>query len=428
MLGTKNFMSEKLSQFNKNMRILQVNKFYYARGGADKYFLELSQALTQAGHEVAVFSMEHPKNQATPYAKYFVSRLSFNEGGFKDKLKTPGRVIYSLEAKRKFKKLVIDFKPDIIHIHNIYHQLSPSILDVVKKFNIPVVMHLHDYKLICPNYQLFTNGHVCEACKPDHYCECTKKRCFKNSFSKSALATLEMFIHHRCLKIYAKNIHTLIAPSAFMKQKLVEFNWPENKIKVIVNPFSASLQASEKELNDAKSENYLLFFGRLSKEKGLLTLVEAAAKTQSNLKFAGIGEQQDMLETEAKKHNVKAEFLGFKSGEELKNIILKAKAVIIPSIWYENMPLSLLEALNLGKPVLASRIGGLPEIIQEGQNGYLFNPGDASDLADKINKLNQSDLNKISQFARNSVKDFSPEKNLQQVIAVYQEVLSKNKQ
>ena len=409
------------------MRILQVNKFHYPRGGADKYFLELSEALAKAGHEVAVFSMKHPKNQPTPYAKYFVSRLSFNEGNLIDKLKTPGRVIYSLEAKRKFKKLVTDFKPDLIHIHNIYHQLSPSILDVAKKFKIPVLMHLHDYKLICPNYQLFTNGQICEACKPNKYCACLKKQCFKNSFSKSALVTLEMFIHHRILKIYAKNIQTLIAPSAFMKEKIMEFNWPENKIKVIVNPFSASLQASEAELNNPERENYLLFFGRLSKEKGLLTLIEAATKTQSHLKFAGSGEEQETLMAAAKKQNVKAEFLGFKSGEELKQIILKAQAVVIPSIWYENMPLSLLEALNLGKPVLASRIGGLPEIIQEGKNGYLFNPGEATDLAEKINLLKENDLNKIAQFARQSVQNLSPENNLQQVMAVYEEVLSKHK-
>jgi glycosyltransferase involved in cell wall biosynthesis len=223
------------------MRILQVNKFHYNRGGADKYYLSLIKNLEQDGHQVAAFSMYHPKNSASLYAKYFVSRLSFNEGGLIDILKTPGRMIYSLEAKRKFKNLVKDFKPEIIHIHNIYHQISPSILDIAAKFKIPVVMHLHDYKLICPNYQLFVGGETCEACKPHKYFNCYRKQCFKGSKSKSMLATLEMFIHHRLLKIYEKNIHTFIAPSDFMKQKLVEFGWNINKIKLVINPFDAEM-------------------------------------------------------------------------------------------------------------------------------------------------------------------------------------------
>lgn len=136
------------------MRILQVNKFNYIRGGAEKYFIEISKNLEELGHQVAIFSMHHPKNNPSPWEKYFVSRLSFNEAKLRDRLITPGRILYSLEAKRKFKSLVKDFKPDIIHIHNIYHQISPSILDVAKKYQIPVVMHLHDYKLICPKIHI----------------------------------------------------------------------------------------------------------------------------------------------------------------------------------------------------------------------------------------------------------------------------------
>lgn len=403
------------------MRILQVNKFHYARGGADKYYLSLGEALTKAGHEVAYFSMKHPKNEPSSFSKYFVSRISFNEGTLKDKLKTPGRMIYSLEAKAKFKKLLADFKPDVIHIHNIYHQISPSILDVAKKAGIPVVMHVHDYKLICPNYQLFSHGQICESCKPHKYCQCVKKKCFKDSRAKSSLAALEMFIHHSVLKIYERGVDTFITPSNFMKEKLVSWGRSADNIKVITNPFDPqmSLEPDEKR---ATAEDYLLYFGRLSEEKGLKVLIEAAALTGVKLKFAGTGPQMPELDALAKKINTSLEFLGFKGGEELKQIILKARAVIIPSIWLENMPLSLLEALNLGKVVIASNIGGIPEIIKDGDNGLLFKPGDVNDLAKTIKKLDNmsgSEKEKMAQNAQLSVSHYDENSNLKQVLDIY---------
>lgn len=405
------------------MRILQVNKFHYSRGGADKYYLHLGKMLQENGHQVAYFSMKHPKNLPCSEEKYFISRLSFNEGGFKDKLKTPFRMIYSLEAKRKFNQLLQDFKPDIIHIHNIYHQISPSILDAARHHKIPVVMHLHDYKLICPNYQLFTKGKICEACKPDHYFNCTRKCCFKDSFSKSLLATLEMRIHHSWLKIYKKNINTFIAPSLFMKNKVVEFGWSADKIKVVINPFSQSFINSESNLKNNSAANYFLYFGRLSPEKGLEILIQAAALTGSKIKIAGLGPEEKKLKALAKSLKVEVDFLGFKEGKDLQQLIVEAKGVIIPSIWYENMPLSLLESLSLGKPVLASNIGGFPEIIQEGINGWLFKAGSVEDLVVKIKALDKIDAKEMSQAALDSVKNFQPAKHLKEIENIYQAIL-----
>lgn len=406
------------------MRILQVNKFYYPLGGADKYFLDLSRALEKAGHEVAVFSMAHPKNIPSPFSQYFVSQINFNKGGWRDKLRAPGRIIYSFEAKRKFKKLIVDFKPDIIHIHNIYHQISPSILDIAKKFKIPVIMHLHDYKLICPNYQLFADGKICEACKPRKYYRCTQKRCFKGSLLKSFLATIEMYLHHSVWEIYEKNINTFIAPSAFIKNKIIEFGWQPEKIKVIINPFSPLFITSREEKDKIIKEDYLLYFGRLSLEKGLSTLIKAAASSGSHLKFVGSGQAEAELKKIAEEYKVKAEFLGFKSGEELRPVILQAKAVIIPSIWYENMPLSLLEALSLGKIVIAASSGGVPEIIKDGVNGLLFNAGDVDDLSAKIKLLDSINLKVMEDEAKKSVSHLTMDNNLHEVINVYQRVLS----
>ena len=323
----------------------------------------------------------------------------------------------------KFKKLIIDFKPDIIHIHNIYHQISPSILDVAKKHKIPVVMHLHDYKLICPNYQLFVNGKVCEDCKPKKYYRCIKKKCFKKSLAKSLLAALEMYIHHSILKIYEKNIKIFIAPSRFMKEKLIDFSWPENKIKTVINPFSPELNSRSDSLISETEEDYFLYFGRLSEEKGLKTLIEAAAINGVKVKLAGIGAEEENLRQVAANLKVEADFLGFKSGEDLKHIILKAKAVVIPSIWHENMPLSLLEALNLGKLVIVSNIGGMPEIIKHGENGLLFKPGDEHDLAARMNDLNVIDITRIKRAAALSVKDLTIKNNSEEVEKIYREIL-----
>ncbi|MDD2584281.1 MAG: glycosyltransferase [Bacteroidales bacterium] len=413
------------------MRILQVNKYHYPRGGADKYFLDISEALKRAGHEVAVFSMSHPQNTPSAYEKYFVSRISFNENlGWKNVIKIPGRVIYSLEAKRKFKKLVQDFKPDIIHLHNIYHQISPSILSLAKKFKIPVVMHLHDYKLICPNHTLFNQGKYCDRCLPHKYFNCFKYRCLKDSYLASLLVSLEMYVHHSILKIYEKGVGLFIAPSLFMKEICQSAFWPEEKIVLAYNPYSEDLikGGTMNEARDNKQEDYLLYFGRLSPEKGLDVLIKAAFITNSNLKIVGSGEEEGRLrelvkQEETEGHKAQIDFLGFKSGNELRDIILRAKAVVMPSIWAENMPLSLLEAMKLGKVVIASRIGGFPEMISDGVNGFLFNPNDVNDLVLSIKKLASFDLASLSIKAQERVKDLSPDNNLAEVLKIYQQAI-----
>ncbi|MFA5155225.1 MAG: glycosyltransferase family 4 protein [Patescibacteria group bacterium] len=408
------------------MKILQVNKFHYPRGGADKYFLDLAAALRSAGHEVAVFAMQHPQNLPAPESRYFVSRISFNSRRLKDQLKAPGRVLYSLEAKRKFSALVKDFQPEIIHLHNIYHHLSPSILSVAKEHKIPVVMHLHDYKLICANHALFAHGAYCEHCRPNRYYQCFLRRCLKDSYAASALAAAEMYLHHSILKIYEKNIAVFIAPSRFMKEIVVSFGQPAEKIQVIYNGYNPELlKPGGTAIIDGKLKDggYLLYFGRLSEEKGLDTLIRAAALSGQSVKIAGRGPVGEKLKQLAGALKAPVEFLGQKTGAELSALIAGAKAAIIPSIWPENMPLSLLEALSLGKPVIASNIGGLPEVIADGRNGFLFAPGKADDLARCIEKLAETDLSAMGQAAKITAAAFSPQQNLAAVLAVYRSLL-----
>jgi glycosyltransferase involved in cell wall biosynthesis len=405
------------------MRILQVNKFYYPRGGADKYFLWLTGALEKAGHTVAVFSMNHPKNLPTPWSRYFVSRVSFNEGGIKNKLKVPGRVLYSFAAKRKFARLVKDFQPDIIHIHNIYHHLSPSILTVARHNHIPVVMHLHDYKLISPDYNLLSKATGCQKdIRPKKYYQYLFGRAVKGSYAATALAVAEMYLHHSILKIYEKNISLFIAPSQFMRDTVIKSGWPKNKIVTVYNPYSPDLKPKTNANKTPYTGEYLLYFGRLNSEKGIATLVTAASRTGEKLKIAGIGPEEAVLKKLSQETNAKTEFLGFKNATELQPLIAGAKAVIIPSIWPENMPLSLLEAMNFGRIVIASNIGGLPEIIKDGENGFLFKPGDKDDLIRQIKRLNNVDCDKISRAAAKTAGEFSPENNLNKILDIYKHI------
>jgi glycosyltransferase involved in cell wall biosynthesis len=404
------------------MKILQVNKFNYLRGGAEKYFIEISKKLEEKGHQVAVFSMHHPKNIASVWSSYFVSRISFNEGGWRNFLLSPMRILYSLEAKRKFERIIKDFEPDIIHIHNIYHQLSPSILSVAKKYAIPVVMHLHDYKLICPNYQLFVKDNICFRCKKTKYYNCLKYRCFKGSFWKSFLITIEMYFHHKILKIYRKNIDFFIAPSAFMKKTVASFSWPEEKIKLIYNFFDKIFKETDSDISD-----YGLYFGRLSREKGIHILLQALSMSSSKMKLniVGSGPEENNLKNITRELGLsdRVSFLGPKYGDDLQKIVSRAKMVFLPSIWCENMPLVLLESLSLAKVVIASKTGGLPELIEDKKSGFLFENANPSSLAKIIDDIDNYDLNKIGEEARKKVEGLNIDNHLKKLLLLYEEAI-----
>lgn len=405
------------------MKVLQVNKFNYLRGGADKYFLDLSQVLEQAGLKVAKFSMKHSHNLPDPNEKFFVSTVNFNRPGLHAILKAIPRMMYSWEARLKFRKLLNEFKPDIIHIHNIYHQISPSILSEAKKHNLPVIMHIHDYKLVCPNYKMFNKGKVCEKCKGGLFHMCFFTRCVKGCFIQSFLATIEMYLHHDILKIYKKNIDLYIAPSQFVKDKLVAWKVEADKIKVVPHYLDTKKFEPQYELG-----NYLLYFGRLDKEKGIDKLIEAMTKVKDKkLKIIGAGPDNKHLSKLINKLELtgKVELIGPKYGQELYKYIQNSYAVVVPSQWYEIFGLVNLEAAALGKLVIASNIGGIPEVIKDQQTGLLFKHDSVEDLAVKINwALRHPDqVKQIALQARQWVeKEFKLDKHLQKILDIYQNI------
>ncbi len=414
------------------MRILQANKFYYPKGGADKYFLDLTEALKAAGHETAVFAMAGPRNLKSPDSKYFVSAVEFNGGSLKDRLKIPGRMIYSREAKRKFARELDDFKPDIVHVHNIYHQLSPSILEAAKERNVPVVMHLHDYKLVCPNYRLFTKNRVCRRClDKKSFWPCLYNNCYGSS-AASFLAALEMTVHHKWLHIYEKNIDLLIAPSEFMRRLAIESGWPEEKIVMLHNP---APKISDQPKDDRPEGDYLLYFGRLAPEKGINDLIHAAksagGRSGKLLHIAGSGPEEKNIRKEfaPEMKSGRIRLLGQLSGKALSDEIASARAIVFPSLWPENMPLALLESLAQGKVVIASRSGGLPEIISDRKNGFLFNAGDIKGLETAIRTVFRSkpeDLKMIKLKAIASAKKLDPDIHLQNILKIYSKLAKKS--
>jgi glycosyltransferase involved in cell wall biosynthesis len=407
------------------MKILQVNKYHYYRAGAEKYYLDISNELKKQGHEVAHFAMHDENNLNSKWSKYFVSKLDFHNLSFKDKLKLPGRIIYSFEVKKKFKKIVEDFKPDIIHAHNIYHHISPSILSVAKKKKIPVVLHLQDYKLVSPNYNIYSHGRNHWDYCGGRYYRCFFNKCFKNSYLQSFLVSLEYFVHHYLLNIYNKNVDLFIAPSIFMKEMASTFSADAKKIEVVNNHIKDYEVIDEVQ----PKGDYWLYFGRLAVEKGIQDLISALSKINDNskLKIAGDGPYKKELEDLVLKLklNDRVEFLGRKEEKELKEIIKSAKAVIIPSIWPENFPFALLEAIAMSKPAIVANSGGMPEIIKSGENGFVFEAGDVNDLKEKMDKIDNIDYVTMANNALESSKKYKLSKTMKELNDLYDKVLTR---
>jgi len=397
------------------MKILLINKFLYPRGGDAISTINTGKILSEKGHKVIFWGMKHPKNPSYQYQKYFIENIDYEKPmNIKEKINISFKIFYSFEAKRKIKKFINEVvKPDIVHLNNFAHQISPSILHVFKKYEIPIVMTMRDYKLVCPSYSMLSNDNPCEKCKGGKYYWCFLRKCTKNSYMKSLINTVEMYLHHRIFDIYSK-IDVFISPSKFLKSKVLEMGFNGN---IVVLPNFVFLEEYVPEFNF--KENSLCYVGRLSKEKGLFTLIKAFKGLNVTLKIIGTGPIEEDLKIKVKSfglNNVK--FLGYKLGEDLKNEIRNSMGVILPSEWYENNPRTVLEAFALGKPIIGARIGGIPELVRDGETGYTFEPGNADDLGDKI-LLFLKNFEKIADMGKNARKfveeNFNPEKHYHQM-------------
>jgi len=367
------------------LKIVMAHKFFHPAGGPETVLFQSMRVLNSLGHEVIPFSMKHPRNLKTPYSRYFVSEVDYNNhnGDILKKLKTAVNLIYSVEAEKKMEVLINDTRPQLAHLHNIYHQISPSILRALKRHSIPVVMTLHDFKLACPSYTFLRNGTPCEICEGRHFYKAVIHRCVKNSYLSSLLCATEMYLH-KMLQTYSKGVDVFIVLSQFSKEKMIRYGLPEEKIEVLPNCIDVDQYHPHKMVGD-----YVLFLGKLSEKNGIFTLVQAMKHIpEVKLKVAGEGEMGPLLKEYVAREGLKnAEFLGFMAEEKLKKLMQECYFTVFPSLCYHNCPMSVLESLASGKPVLASNLGSVPEFVEDGVDGFLFEPGDPTDLAEKIKYL-----------------------------------------
>lgn len=407
------------------MKILGVNKFFYIKGGSETYYFGLKELLEQHGHEMMHFSMSDPRNFETIYSKYFINNIDYNNMNLKDKVVNATKIIYNFDAKKKLEALISDRKPDIAHLHIFQHQLSPSILPVLKKHNIPMVYTAHDLKSVCPNYKMLTNNKVCESCKGKRYYNCLKNKCVKDSRVKTLVNVLEAYVHE-FLNSYSL-IDKIICPSNFYKNKLIEFGMPENKVIHISNFIDTSKFQPCYEKDD-----YFIYIGRLSEEKGIETLIKAMNYVSaSKLLIVGTGPLEEYLKGLVEEKGIKnVVFAGFKTGKDLEKIIRRSSFMIIPSEWYENGPMSVLECMAYGKAIIGSNIGGIPEFIEDNETGAIFETGNIEDLAKKINYFinNKNEIVNMGKCARKRAESlYSAQKHYSELIKEYTEVINKNK-
>ena len=423
------------------MNVLLVNNYYYNRGGDCTYLFSLQSVLKDRGHNVSIFSMNHPDNYDSDFSEYFVSYINYDEEvktkSLASGLKVAKRTVYSSEAKRKLEELIKVQKPDVAHIQNIHHHITPSIFVILKKYNIPIIWTLHDYTLICPNTSFLCNGEICERCQKRKYFWPSIVRCKKNSFAASTMAAVETSVH-TILKYY-ELVDFFIAPSKFLRDKLITYGVDEKKI-LQLNNFTCFVDfSSEKEVDD----KYFMYLGRLSEEKGIKTLIDAAINlfqdrgnaagefNDYKLKIIGGGPIMDKMMYYVRSMGVEKniEFMGHQSHEKAMEVLKGSKFLVIPSEWYENFPYSVLEAFTLGRPVIASRIGGIPELVHNWDTGLLFEPGNSELLALKMKFLLRHPK-KAEEIGRNAKEfmsgDIKAENHYLRLMEIYKRAIGKN--
>ena len=360
------------------MKILMVNKFLYPRGGCETYMLNLAEELKAQGHEVEYFGMYDEKNTVGNSAGLYTTNMDFHSKGL-SRFLYPFKIIYSREAKRKIGKVLDDFKPDIVHLNNINFQLTPSVIYAVKKRNIPLVQTVHDYQMICPNHLLYSFNETkpCERCISGSKLNCFKHSCIHGSKIKSLIGAIEAKLYS-ILKTY-KKVDLYVCPSKFLENKLLSASDIYKDKTFTIHNFIEKKPIPEK---SAATKPYVAFASRLSKEKGVDLLAEAA-KLLPDYSFVVAGNGPD---DECLKNIPNVEMKGFLTGDELVSLIVNAKLMILPSLWYENCPLNILETHSFGVPVITMNSGGMAELVDDGKTGVLVDEPTSQAIAEAVKK------------------------------------------
>lgn len=400
------------------MKILQVNKFLYPKGGSETYMFELGNALSEIGHEVAYWGMHDPKNIIFDTTTLYASPVDFNNIGFKDKMMGAVNTIYSRDNRIKFASILDKFAPDIVHLHNYNYQLTPSILPEIKARGIKVVYTAHDSQLVCPYHRLYNyqNKSICVKCTDGDYYNCFFTKCIDGSYLKSAIGTVESYFYH-LFDYYNKYIDVVISPSAFL-EKLINKTF-KNKCFIVPNFYNKPCLAAEQ----GTKEDFILYYGRISAEKGILDFIKIFEKINLKLIIIGDGPDVNLI-----KRSPIVNFLGRKNGDELFEYVKKAKFVIQPSLWYENCPMTVIESFAYGTPVIASAHSGFKELIENGVNGYLIDfdlkNTNIDYIGEQISQYFYSYDTRLPGNCYESWKNkYSKEIHVQKILNIYRELL-----
>ena len=388
------------------MKILLANKFYYRRGGDCIYTMNVEKMLKEKGHEVAVFAMQYPENEKSEWSKYWPSNMS--------KLKAFTRPFGDGEVRRKFGQLLDDFQPDVVHLNNIHTQLSPVIAKMAHERGIRVVWTLHDTKLVCPCYTCTRDGKWCTECFTDKKAV-IRHRCMPGGLPGAIIGYREMMKWNR--EVLEECTDLFLPPSQFMMDTCVEGGYSPEKFRVLCN-FIDVEKVPQMTQNSQLKGDYYVYLGRVNEVKGVRTLCKAAAQLNKKLIVIGDGPISEELRMKSEESGAPIEFKGQMKWEEFMPILRGARFMVLPAEWSENNPLTVIESQSLGTPVLGARIGGIPELIEEGVSGMTFTSGDVEDLKEKILKMFEHEFDNDA-IAKNAVERYSSEAYYKRLIELY---------
>lgn len=397
--------------------ILNISQNHYVRGGSDRYFFTMAELLQKHGNKVIPFTAANSKNDPSEWEQYFPRAADFENPGPIDLL----RFIYSRPAVKSIEKLLQDAVINIAHFHIYYGKLTASILGSLKKAGIPLIQTLHEYKITCPVYSHLSKDEICEDCEGKHFWRAIPKRCNRGSLARTFLSVTESYVS-RHLGSVEKFDH-FISVSHFLRKKMIQYGMPEDKISTIHNFTDVSNFTPNFSTGD-----YILYFGRVHKSKGVFTLIEAAAPLkQVQLYIVGDGEAMPEVQQYVEQNSCEhIHLLGFKQGDELQELIRNSICTVLPSEWYENCPMSVLESYAYGKPVIGADIGGIPELIDHEIDGFLVPSAGTEQLREKLLWMHQhkAEAVEMGKIGRKKMEtEFNADIHYQKIINIYEKFL-----
>ena len=400
------------------MKVAVVNKYLHGGGGAEVCALAEADLLRQMGHEVVLMGTPPCEGVAAELPTYEMRDIArVGNVSLWKRLRAVERILYSFTARRKMQELLDREQPDIVHLHDIHHQLSPSVIDAAARAGVPTVMTLHNYKLTCPTFRHYRHGVPCERCGRRRYVNAARFRCARWSAARSTLDAFESFLHERIFGLY-DNVQCFVCPSRFIMEKTRQLT-PGLPMAHLGN----FVDVEQYRPSPEESEERAVYVGRLTPEKGVMTLLKSATELDCDISIAGTGPQEEFLRGWVERAGAdNVHFAGYRKGRDLRELVARARCVVVPSEWYENNPLVVLEAFAMGKPVVGARIGGIPELVT-GERGGVFPPGDADGLTRAIQEFvrHPGKAEKAGRAARRYVEaHHSPRVHYERLMQIYE--------